>query len=291
MKAGINPKATSRVMTTTQTRKSGRLLSGPVRPQASAERRRIGPRRGLCAILGVGLLVACHPVDVPPPVDPTEPPRLFDGSHALLGETVPLPRGPWELAVSNSIKTADPRAAEQYYTVLVSRANGVIDRAVITWVQARKDAGNTYWSGFQGCLTEGRDPTVHRAEVRSNIGWTELARAPALDCWHVRALNLGTEGRVHPIVADLDAHASATGDYLPLTMLGARFARARTGHQRAYVEYLFNPDLLYPGKGPWRAADWTREAVAADAGKKAVVDTLTEWARDWHDRVHRDPDA
>ncbi|SDG70116.1 hypothetical protein [Roseospirillum parvum] len=239
--------------------------------------------------LAAGLLAGCQTLDLgmaPPPVDLSAPPQVFTGSHTLLGETFPLPPGEWELAVSESFRTPGSRAATQYYTVLVSRANGVIDRAIVTWVQAKHGRGSTYWSGFEGCLTEADDPTVQVAEVKANADLTETVRGPDLDCWHVRALNLGTAGTPHPIVADMDAYARTTGDYLPVTMLGARFARKDISTQRAYVEYLFNPDLLYPADKPWTADDWTRTAVAADPGKQAVVVTLTEWARDWYRRVH-----
>lgn len=244
------------------------------------------------AVLAAGLLAGCQTLGLgmaPPSVDPSAPPQVFQASHTLLGETFPLPPGEWELAVSENFKTPGSRSATQYYTILVSRTDGVIDRAVVTWVQAKYGRGSTYWSGFEGCLTEADDPTVQAAEVKANAGLTETVRNPDLDCWHVRALNLGTAGTPHPMVADFDAYARATGDYLPVTMLGARFARKEVGNQRAYVEYLFNPDLLYPGDGPWKADDWSRAAVAADPGKQAVVATLVEWARDWYRKVHGAP--
>lgn len=240
-------------------------------------------RRALAAV-AVLLLAACQTTPAGDDSGPAAAP--LDGlSVSLLGETFPLPPGSWEEVAADEIRVPGKHTAPQHYRVLVSRVGGVVDRAVVVWGQIKTGRWARHWSGFQGCLTTD-DPAVHRAEVRENYSGSRYITGVRLDCWHLRTLSLGLAGDPHPVVADLAAWAEAEGAYLPLTMLGARYAVKRRPDRRAYVEYLFNPDLLYPHPEAWTAADWRQPEVAADPGKRALVDTLATWAEDWYARVH-----
>ncbi|SDH06523.1 hypothetical protein [Roseospirillum parvum] len=239
--------------------------------------------RHALAGLVVLALAACQ--TTPASQDPAPATPLTGPSVSLLGESFPLPPGSWEDVARGEIRVPGRHTAPQHYRVLVSRVGGVIDRAVVVWGQVKTGRWARHWSGFQGCLTTD-DPAVHRAEVGENYTGGAYITGVRLDCWHLRTLSLGLAGDPHPMIADLAAWAEAEGAYLPLAMLGARYAVKRHEDRRAYVEYLFNPDLLYPHATAWTAADWTRAEVADDPGKQALVETLGAWAAAWHARIH-----
>ncbi|GAB2174853.1 hypothetical protein [Dongia sp. agr-C8] len=188
---------------------------------------------------------------------------------------VPLPPGQWE--VIDSIVIPNPRYPNfpMYQEILVSRAGKTIDRVVRIWVQIKKRQED-WFTPFRLCEDDGYFDSV----VKENSG-------SRLDCWHLRPLSLGLAGDVEPGNAAIAKYGKQHGLFVPVVMLGARFARLLNSNQRYSVEYLWTPDLLLPANTPakvWTPADWTTKAMEEPA-KRAVIDALDGWAYDWYERI------
>ena len=216
---------------------------------------------------------------------PSAAPKIVRAIYEDNGRSFALPPGDWRLIDRTTINEPVNHSAPQTFSVLASVTDKVIDRVAVVWVQ-RKYRYKNRWSQYKGCLTT-RDSAVYHSVVKANTGSdSEFRDGLKVDCWHARALSLGTKGEVHPFVRELRAYARANGLYLPAVMVGARFAQKPLFDRRDYVEIMWNPDLLAPSSAgkPWTVADWQASAVKADPAKKAVMDGIVTWGTDWRAR-------
>ena len=200
----------------------------------------------------------------------------IEGSTRFQSVRVLLPPGQWEevgtFAIPNPRFPNFPIAQQ----ILVSRTGKVVDRVVRIWVQTKK-LQQDWFTPYHPCDADG----YYHSKVIDNSG-------NRLDCWHVRTLSLGQDGDTEPGNAALVKHGKKNGLFVPVVMLGARFARYASTSKRYYVEYLWTPDLLLPANTPakvWLPADWTLEKVKADADKAAAVQVIVDWAKAWHDQM------
>lgn len=220
---------------------------------------------GLAALLG-----ACTVDGVPPggtPRPTTVAPPEVASTRPYRNIAVPFPEGNWIL-VGEVVDTRNAGPPQQQ-AVWVSDAEGVIDRLVTVWDEARPP--RTAFSPFAGC-TDAR--YLHAAVYRN-------ARDDQA-CWHVRPVSLGLAGEppaLHFLIAEF---AERRDLVLPPTMIGVRFV-ATQGASRHAIEYLFNVDLLAPppGRGLWRPTDWTTAAVDRDPRRRGVVAAFRDWGERW----------
>jgi len=199
-----------------------------------------------------------------------------EGNTSFQSVRVPLPPGSWEIV--DSVTIPNPRfpnfpIGQQ---ILVSRTGKVIDRVVRITVQKKKQLQD-YFTPFRPCAADG----YYFSEVTDNSG-------NALDCWHARPVSLGLDGDAEPGNLLLAKYGKANGLFVPVVMVGARYARLAANDTRYTVEYLWTPDLLLPAPAAtkvWMPKDWTAEAVAADPSKAAVIASLIAWAKDWRAKI------
>jgi hypothetical protein len=199
-----------------------------------------------------------------------------EGRESYLSVSVPLPPGKWEVVDDFSIP--NPRYANYPISqeILVSRSGKVIDRVVRIWVQ--RITGGGHWVPYHPCDASG----FFYSEIEANSG-------DQLDCWHVRELSLGLGDDPEPGNKVLADFGKKNGLFVPVVMIGARFARIADSNKRYYVEYLWTPDLLMPANTAakvWKPEDWTVDAVQQDPTKQALVTAITDWAKDWNKRLH-----
>lgn len=198
-----------------------------------------------------------------------------EGRESYQDVSVPLPPGKWEVVDEFAI----PNPRFQNYPIsmeiLVSRSGNVIDRVVRIWVQRYRGDGS--WQPYHPCDASG----FYYSEVKENSGY-------GLDCWHVRELSLGLGDDPEPGNKVLADFGKKNGLFVPVVMLGARFARMHSSNQRYYVEYLWTPDLLLPANTSakvWKPEDWTDDVVKKDPDKQAVVTAIVDWAKDWYKQI------
>lgn len=199
-----------------------------------------------------------------------------EGNASFQSVRVPLPPGAWE--VVDTVSIPNPRFPNFPISqqILVSRSGKVIDRVVRITVQRKKQLQD-YFTPLRPCEADG----YYFSEVAENSG-------DALDCWHARAVSLGLEGDDEPGNALLAKFGKTSGSFVPVVMIGARFARLHANDTRYTVEYLWTPDLLLPAPAAskvWTPKDWTPEAVAADPAKAAVIAPLVAWAKEWRTKL------
>jgi hypothetical protein len=222
--------------------------------------------RRLCLAL-IALLAAVTPAAAGPTVE---------GNASYQSVRVPLPPGSWE--VVDSVTIPNPRfpnfpIGQQ---ILVSRTGKVVDRMVRITVQRKKQLQD-YFTPFRPCEADG----YHFSAVADNSG-------NGLDCWHVRPVSLGLDDDAEPGNALLAKYGKANGLFVPVVMLGARYARLHANDTRYTVEYLWTPDLLSPAPAAakiWTPKDWTAEAVADDPTRAAVIAAIIAWAKDWRAKI------
>lgn len=200
---------------------------------------------------------------------------VHEGSIEYQNVSVPLPPGQW--TVVNTVNTSDQGSPNfpMGQAILASNTAGAIDRVVKVWVQRKKQATRSF-DPYAPCSSNG----YFHAEVAANSG-------SALDCWHVRALSLGLKGRSEPANEALFEYGADNKLFVPVVMIGARFARKDDSDRRYYVEYLWTPDLLLPADTAakvWVPDDWSKDAVSKDPRKLALIDAVTEWAKEWRAR-------
>jgi len=224
-------------------------------------------RRALPVLAALLIGAAAAPVAAGPTVE---------GNTSFQSVRVPLPPGTWE--VVDSIAIPNPRfpnfpIGQQ---ILVSRTGKVVDRVVRITVQKKKQLQD-YFTPFRPCEADG----YYFTEVADNGG-------NGLDCFHARAVSLGLDGDDEPGNALLAKYGKANGVFVPVVMVGARFARLPTNDTRYTVEYLWTPDLLLAAPAAakfWTPKDWTAEAVAADPSRQAVIAPIIAWAKDWRAKL------
>lgn len=221
------------------------------------------------AMLSLLALLALPPMSAPAAATTAENFESFKSVR------VPLPPGQWEVVDSIAIPNTRYPNFPIYQEILVSRAGNTIDRVVRIWVQIKKRPED-WFTPYRPCEDDGYFDAV----VNANSG-------NRLDCWHVRALSLGLVGDSEPGNALIAKYGKEHGLFVPVVMLGVRFARLLNSSQRYTVEYLWTPDLLLPATTPakvWTPADWTTKAMKEPA-KRAVIDSLDGWAYDWYGRI------
>lgn len=238
--------------------------------------------RNLFALVTIMIVSACQTVE---PVV-MQAAQKFENSYESQGRNFALPPGQWVLVSSRQENSGVSHAAEQNFSLLASVTNNVIDRVVITWVQRKYNARwKNHWTRYPSCLTDDA-PQVLYSVVRENTGPEhDWVTGTAIDCWHLRSFSLGRTGSELDLMEDLHNFAAANSLYLPVAMLGARFAQKPLSDRRDYIEYLWNPDMLLakPDGSPWLPADWYQDAVTADPARKAVVEGLKQWGIRWRE--------
>lgn len=202
---------------------------------------------------------------------------VVEGSAEYLGVTVPLPPGKWEVVDTVTIKNPGYPNFPIKQAVLASRSGNVVDRVTRIWVQQKLRSAD-WFNAYHPCDADGYFFSV----VKENTGKT-------LDCWHVREVSLGLDGSPEAGTLALTDYGKSNGLFVPVVMIGARFARLQDPRQRFYVEYLWTPDLLVAADTEnhvWLPDDWTSDAVKSDPRKTALVETIIAWAKDWRERIH-----
>jgi hypothetical protein len=193
------------------------------------------------------------------------------GPTASLGRfVIPLPRGDWQQAYSGERELAHGTSAR---TIMVGEVDGVIDRLVL--VYHAKVGSREYFLPRENC-----------ANPEYFFATTGVQQPGTGECWHVRTVNLGLAGDPHWVNKIVDLYARGVDLYSPATMIGVRFIR-HDGADLLQVDYLWNPDLLFPRPDGdvWLPADWSNQAIAEDPRKKVIMETLRRWGEDWQPRM------
>lgn len=214
--------------------------------------------------LGVPLLLAgCA-------VDDRGPTAAVTGGEAGQAAEPPLPPGSWK-TVHRSRQDIPHGVAQR--AIWISRDQDVIDRAVLEF--AMQLGRRWEFQPRQSCAS---------ADYFSQV--TGVPTVDTGECWHVRAVNLGTAGDPHPVNLILAEFARSHDLYLPAVMVGVRFIRYHEG-RLLQLDYLWNADLLLPPPPDrvWTPADWSNDAVAADPAKRTIMRTLQRWGQDWEPKV------
>jgi hypothetical protein len=219
-------------------------------------------------VLAALLLAGCSalPTGTAPGPTPSPPAQTL----TVAGQTVPVPPGQWTLLFEGEQEIGGGTAWRGIYASIVDR---VVDRMVFVYV-ARLGRTETFLPQA-ACENEDYFFQVTTAE-NVRIG----------DCWHVRVINLGLAGDPHWINRVIDLYATKADIFAPAMALGVRFIR-REGPVLLRLDYALNPDVLLPDAtgGVATVEAWSKEAVAADPEKQAVIETLRKWAGDWHPLV------
>lgn len=181
------------------------------------------------------------------------------------GLSAPLPPGNWTLLYHGDQDVRGGTAAREIY---VSETRGVIDRVVLDY---RVHLGKRYdFLPRESC----RSPEYYYQQEKVGPGSGE--------CWHVRAISLGTAGDPHWVNVAIDQYATARDLFLSPVMIGTRFIRYQDG-ELIQVDYLWNAELLLapPAGRVWEPEDWSNAAVARDPAKRVIMETLRRWSEEW----------
>lgn len=220
----------------------------------------------LVAIFGVLAVAGCQTTGTPKAI-PTGP---VSGAIAFGGEIIPLPDG--EFQVVGLIDTSKANwSAERL--ILVSTTGDVVDRYVSILHQNLLRA-----SRYNLSSSCGNNAFLHSTAVAT--------QSTNNDCWHIRTVSLGLEGAAHPMNRAIDDYVTKHDLYGPSTVIGPRFIRS-WGRKKVQVQYLWNPDLFlldFDGT-PATPEEWSKEAIAADPAKAAVLTSLIRWSEEWRNRL------
>ena len=184
--------------------------------------------------------------------------------------SAPLPPGEWTLLYRTDQAVRGGTAVREIY---VSDTRGVIERAVLDY---RVQLGKRYdFLPRESC----KSPDYYYQQ--------EKVLGPGSgECWHVRAISLGTAGDPHWVNLVMDQYATERDLYLSPVMIGTRFIRYQEG-ELVQIDYLWNAELLLaPPEGrAWEPADWSNAAVALDPRKRVIMETLRRWSEDWQQKL------
>ena len=201
----------------------------------------------------------------------SEPGTALEGVAGIGGFKVPLPDGQWTVFYSED----KPEGKIPTFTLGLLRTGGKAVKQ-IAFIRVANNSIRGGFKPFEQCAL----PNYFFAEtVVNQIGGAQ-------NCWHVRPETLAADTPSARQTA-LTNFAKSRKLFLPLTMIGSRYHMAsRTSSLR--VSYGWAPDLIIPApkeKKAWRFQDWTAEAVAVDARKKAVMTRMKHWGEEWRPKV------
>lgn len=196
---------------------------------------------------------------------------VIEGAADIGGFKVPLPDGPWTVFYSED----KPEGKIPTFTLGLLRTSGKAVKQV-AFIRVANNSIRGGFKPFEQCTL----PNYFFAEtVVNQIGGPQ-------NCWHVRPETLAADTPSARQTA-LTNFAKSRKLFLPLTMIGSRYHMAnRTSSLR--VSYGWAPDLIIPApkdKKVWRFQDWTADAVATDARKKAVMNKMKRWGDEWRPKV------
>lgn len=195
----------------------------------------------------------------------------IDNSAVIDGIRLPLPEGSWTVFYADET----PEGGFPVTRLGLLRTAGKSVKQV-AYVRVTRNARRGGFKPYEQCNL----PHYIFSETITN------QTGGAQDCWHVRAETLAAD-TPSPRQAALTGYARANGLFLPLAMIGPRFHMASRS-VALRISFGWSPDLILKApkdKKAWRFQDWTSDAVAADARKKAVMEKMKQWGAMWRPKV------